>query len=111
MTLFEAILIFIRASREQSWNMHLNNLHKLCPYLFGFDMISYSCMTPVYLAHMYKLKEKDQTTWQLLGNGGFSVNKSGIPFTATLAELSRKIEQTLVKLLPSIFLLLLKWAT
>ena len=45
-------------------------------------------MTPVYLASMYELREKDENIWVLLdaGRGGgvgrVSVNKSGIPFTA-----------------------------
>ena len=46
-------------------------------------------MTPVYLASMYELREKDENIWVLLdagrgggGVGGVSVNKSGIPFTA-----------------------------
>ena len=46
-------------------------------------------MTPVYLASMYELREKDENIWVLLdagrGGGGVgrvSVNKSGIPFTA-----------------------------
>ena len=34
----------------------------LWPYFFAFDMINYSCMTPVYLAQMYELKGKDQVT-------------------------------------------------
>ena len=48
-------------------------------------MLNYARMTPVYLAPMYELKEKDENIWVLLdaGRGGaVSVNISGIPFTA-----------------------------
>ena len=86
MTLFEAILMFIRASREQSLDLHLNSLHKLCPYFFAFDMINYSRMTSVYLVQMYKIREKNQSTWQLLANGRFLVIRSGIRFTAIGAD-------------------------
>ena len=46
MTLFDSILLFIRATREQSWELHLYILHKLCPYFFAFYMINYARMTP-----------------------------------------------------------------
>ena len=82
MTLFENILHFIRASREQSWNLHLQSLNALCPYFFAFDMLNYARMTPIYLAQMFELKEKEPDIWNLFDSGEFSVNKSGIPFTA-----------------------------
>ena len=44
-------------------------------------MTSYNRMTPVKLLQMYELKEKDQSTWQMLDDGSFSVNKSDITFT------------------------------
>ena len=31
---------------------------------------------------MYELEDKDKNIWALLDAGGFSVNNSGIPFTA-----------------------------
>ena len=44
-------------------------------------MLNYAHLTPVYLAQMYELKEKDENIWALLDAAGFSMNKSGIPFT------------------------------
>ena len=60
MDLFKFILVFIRASREQLWELHLQSLNLLCPYFFAFDMLNYALMTPVYLAQMYEMKEKDE---------------------------------------------------
>ena len=34
MPLFETLLLFIRASPEQLWQLHLDSLHKFCPYFF-----------------------------------------------------------------------------
>ena len=62
MNLFELILSFIRAKREESWNLHLSSLHDLCPYFFSFDMINYARMTPVYLSQMTSLKKNDERT-------------------------------------------------
>ena len=86
MKLFETLLLFIRASREQSWNLHLQSLHLLCPYFFAFDMLNYARMTPVYLSQMYRLEEQDPETWNMFNMGNFSVNKSRIPFTAIGAD-------------------------
>ena len=91
--------MFIRASREQSWDLHLNSLQTLCPHFFAFDMINYSHMTSVYLAQMYKLREKDQSTWQLLANGSFLVNKSGTPCTVIGADHGIKQENRALKVL------------
>ena len=41
MKLFELILFFVRASRDQLWELHLQSLHALCPYFFALDMINY----------------------------------------------------------------------
>ena len=71
MDLFEVILLFTRASRKQSWELHLQNLNLLCPYFFAFDMLNYARITPVYLAQMHELKEKDENIWALLDVGGF----------------------------------------
>ena len=48
MDLFEVILLFIRASREQSWEPHLQSLNLLCPYFCASDMLNYARMTPAY---------------------------------------------------------------
>ena len=82
MDLFEVILLFIRTSREQSWEIHLQSLNLLFPYCFACDILNYARMTPVYLEQIYELKEKDEKILAVLDAGGFSVNKSVIPFTA-----------------------------
>ena len=64
--LFESILLLIHATREQSWELHLYSLHKLCPYFFAFDMTNYARMTPIYLSQMFDLKENDQKTWDTM---------------------------------------------
>ena len=82
MKLFELLLLFIRASGDQIWELHLQSLDTLCPYFFALDMVSYAQMTPVYLSQMYALQEKDPQTWEFLFNGGFSVNKWKVPFSS-----------------------------
>ena len=50
LSLFETLLLFIRVSRQQNWELHLASLHHLCKYFFAFDMINYARLTPVYIA-------------------------------------------------------------
>ena len=55
-------------------------------------MLNYALMTPVYLAKMYEMKEKDENIWVLLDAGGFSKNKSGTLFTAIGSDHSTEEE-------------------
>ena len=75
MSLFETLLLFIRASREQLWQLHSDSLNKLCPYFFAFVMLNYAYLTPLYIAQMFNLKEKHINTWNMFESGNFSVNK------------------------------------
>ena len=102
MLLFESLLLFIRASREQLWHLHLNSLHSLCPYFFAFDMLNYARMTPVYLSQMFQLKHDDQLTWNMMKSGSFSVNKSHIPFSAIGADHAIEQENRAMKVLGGI---------
>ena len=86
MNLFERILLFIRATREESWELHLRSLHELCPFFFSFDMINYARMTPVYLSQIMDLKENDEKTWIMMMEGSFCVGKSKVPFTSIGAD-------------------------
>ena len=52
MKVFEHLLLFLRATRQQIWTMHLTSLHALSRYFFAYDMINYARFTPVYLAQM-----------------------------------------------------------
>ena len=79
MDLFEKLLMFIRATSEKNWELHLYSLHQLCPYLFAFYMTNYA---RIYLSQMYQLNKKDTRTWDILNEGNFSVSKSDVPFTA-----------------------------
>ena len=45
-------------------------------------MINYARLTPVYIAKMFSLKDKDPETWSMFSEGSFSVNKTLISFSA-----------------------------
>ena len=75
MSLFETLLLFIHASRQQNLELHLASLYHLCKNFFAFDMINYARLTPVYIAKMFSLKDKDPKTWSMFNESSFSVNK------------------------------------
>ena len=92
MSLFETLLLFIRASREQLWQLHSDSLNKLCPYFFAFVMLNYAYLTPVYIAQMFNLKEKHINTRNMFESGNFSVNKLKFHFRR-LEQGNRGIER------------------
>ena len=102
MNLFERIPLFIRATREESWELHLRSLHKLCPFFFSFDMIKYARMTPVYLSQMMDLKENDEKTWIMMMEGGFCAGKSKVPFTSMGAAHGIEQENRSIKVMGGI---------
>ena len=102
MSLLETLLLFILASRQQNWDLHLASLHHLFKYLFAFDMINYARLTPVYIAKMFSLKDKDPETWSMFNEGNFSVNKTLIPFSVTGVDHPVEQENRAVKVLGSI---------
>ena len=102
MSLFETLLLFIRASRQQSWELHLASLHHLCKYLFAFDMINYARLTPVYIAKMFSLKDNDPKTWSMFNESSFSVNKIFIPFSAIGVDHAIEQEKRAVKVVGGI---------
>ena len=91
MKLFESNLLFMSTTREQSWELHLYSLHKVCPFFFAFDITNYAKMTPVYLLQMLELKENDQRTWDKMISGCFCVSKSEV--LDTLIGPDHSIEQ------------------
>ena len=102
MSLFETLLLFLRASRQQNWELHLVSLHNLCKYFFAFDMINYARLTPVYIAKMLSLKDEDPETWNMFNSGNFSVNKTLIPFSAIGVDHAIEQENRAVKVLGGI---------
>ena len=82
MTFLMCILMFIRASREGDWNLHLESLKALAKYFFAFDRLNSARMVPLYLAQMHSLKIDDPDIHHEFMQGNACVNKNEIPFCA-----------------------------
>ena len=79
MVMFESLLLFIRASRQSLWKLHLASLNNFTKYFFAFDQLNYARLTPYYLATMIDLQTEDETSWLYLEDN-YSIVKSSIPF-------------------------------
>ena len=96
------VLLFIRASRQQCWELHLEALNAMVPYFFPFDMLNYARLTHVYLSKMIEFKKKDQETWGVLQRGNFNVNKLPEPFSAIGADHGLEQQNSALKVLGGI---------
>lgn len=89
MKLIEIMLLFVRASRQGLWELHLASLERFVKFFFAYDQQNYARLSPVYLSEMYALQENDSMSWEFLKSGNFSVNKS----TASFCALGTDLEQ------------------
>ena len=78
----EVLLIFIQASREGLWLLHLAALEQLCPLFFSQNRLKYAQHVPEYIAKMYELQDSDSAVWEAFMEGNFCVKKGSIPFTS-----------------------------
>ena len=101
MTMFEKLLLFIRATRRGLWHLHLQSLHEMSSYFFAFDLQNYSRLTPVYLSQMCELQISDPQTWSFLQRN-FVVNKTHIPFSAIGTDHAIEHENRVMKVIGGI---------
>ena len=97
MKMFESLLLFVRATRQKDWELHLMSLNGLVKYFFAHGLQNYARMVPVYLSEMFALKEQDPELWEYFKQGNFSVNKTRIPFSAIGADHGIEHENRVMK--------------
>ena len=83
MQMVSTVFLFIRASREGLWDLHLSSLDALCKYFFAYDRLNYARMVPLYLADMNNLKTSDPDIWLEFESGNFIVNKTSVLFCSS----------------------------
>ena len=96
MKMYESLLLFVRASRQGLWKLHLSSLNSLVKYFFAHDQINYARMTPLYLANMLSLQTDDRNSWDYLEKN-FAIAKSNIPFTAIGSDHAMEQENKVLK--------------
>ena len=97
MVMFEHLLLFIRATRQGLWELHLESLNYFAALFFAHDQINYARLTPVYLSEMLYLKENDPETCDFFRDGNFCVNKNDVPFCAIGVDHAMEQENKRIK--------------
>ena len=96
MVMYEALLLFVRSSREGNWALHLSSLDNMVKYFFAHDQINYARLTPLYLATMTDLLSNDIESWNYLEES-FAISKSQIPFTSIGSDHALEQENKVMK--------------
>ena len=74
MKMFESLLLFVRATRQKDWELHLTSMNGLVLYFFAHDLQNYARMVPVYPSEMFALKEQDPELSQVQHGMGPLIN-------------------------------------
>jgi hypothetical protein len=75
---FQCIMKYIRATRENNIDLHLEATEDLMKYFFAHNNLNYARLLSLYLCNMETIKHTDKTIWNELQNGNlFSVSKNG----------------------------------
>ncbi|XP_070559922.1 uncharacterized protein [Ptychodera flava] len=89
----QLLLLFIRATREGNWHVHLSTLRKMLPWYFAYGRVNYSRYLPVYLQEMSALPQTHPNVYEKFCEGEFAVQRSDDhPFSMTPCD--QIIEQT-----------------
>ena len=77
---FETILLYVRATRERNFELHLEATHALIKYYFAHDYLNYARLLPVYLSCMQNTEKNHPDVWAEFLKGNFCVIKNEAPF-------------------------------
>ena len=87
------ILELQRATKTNSWNLHLECLQKMCPLFFSYDHQNYARYSTFYFLSMLNLPNSHPGAERLMEQNGFSVRRSDIPSSRNAVDIT--IEQTI----------------
>ena len=51
----QCLLLFLRATREGDWKLHLASLRQILPWFFAYDRVNYARYLPAYISQMDSL--------------------------------------------------------
>ncbi|XP_072162941.1 LOW QUALITY PROTEIN: uncharacterized protein [Diadema setosum] len=89
----ENVLLFIRATREGDWQLHLASVRALLPWMFAYDRTNYARYLPVYWMEMSQLPTTYPYIYEELMKGHFGVQRQDSHGFAQVA-CDMSIEQT-----------------
>lgn len=71
------MLLFLRATREGDWNLHLSAVRSFLPYLFVYSHVNYARYLPAYWLEMCELALTHPAVHEKFMKGRFAVQRQG----------------------------------
>ena len=94
----EAILLsFVRSLRQANFELYIESLKKLAPWMFALDHINYVRWLPIHLRDMLLLKHKHPEICAAFQDGGFVVQPSNKPFSAISIDQAHEMNNKVIK--------------
>lgn len=92
--MIQILLLFIRATRESDWHMHLAATRLMLPWLFAYDRTNYARYLPAYWLEMTNLEETHPESYRdITARGQWTVQRTdGNSFSSIACD--QAIEQT-----------------
>lgn len=78
----ETILQFVRATRQQDQQAHMQSLKELVKYFFADDNLNYACLLPLYISTTQQTEKEHPEIWAEFMKANSSVTKGAAEFTS-----------------------------
>ena len=91
------VLEFIRSIRERNFQMYIQTLLNLVPWLFAFDHVNYSRWLPIHISDMVNLQTTHPEVYNEFMKGHFAVNKTNRVFSAMAMDQCHEQLNDLIK--------------
>ena len=89
----QGLLLFLRATREGDWKLHLASLCQILPWFFAYDRVNYARYLPAYISEMDSLSITHPAISDRFFSGDFVVQRQDrYVFTQIACDMA--IEQT-----------------
>ena len=96
--LLEVILLsFVRSLRQGNFELYIESLKKLAPWMFALDHINYTRWLPIHLRDMSLLKHKYPEMCAAFQDGGFVIQLSNTPFSAISMDEVHEMNNKVIK--------------
>lgn len=90
-------LQFVRSFREADFDLYIQCLGQLVPWMFALDHTNYARWLPIHIKDMVQLKEKVPSVFEAFKNGNFVVQKSAHVFSTMALDQAHEQMNELIK--------------
>ena len=91
------LLLYVRSLREGNFQLYLESLTKIVPWMFALDHTHYSRWLPVHIRDMNLLSEKHPAIFTEFCAGKFVVHKTSNKFSAMAIDQCHEQSNAIVK--------------